>query len=59
MNDLVIYVLAGAAVGYYRSKTKKGRNVAALKGAALTWVAVTKVAPRLGVNLPPLRSLAA
>lgn len=54
MNPVFLYALGGAAFGYLNSRTKKGRPVAALKGAAIGWALVTQVAPRLGVQLPTL-----
>lgn len=53
MNPAFLYALGGAAFGYFNSRTKKGRPVAALKGLAVGF-ALTKVAERYGVRLPTL-----
>lgn len=52
MNKTTLYALAGAALFYFRSRTKKGRPMAAAKGAALGWLAAAKIAPALKINLP-------
>lgn len=52
MNKATFYALVGAALGWYRSRTKKGRVMNAAKYAVGGYLLVNQVAPRVGITLP-------
>jgi len=57
MNKATFYALVGAGLMYVRERVKKRKTTAAVKGAVLGFLAVTQVAPRVGLTLPAPKSI--